>query len=207
MASSAPAPPTSGFYTELFLIVIIVLILARRTYAMIQGTTYSAARLFVFAGFYVVIYLVLSYGTLAGAFAYWGSSTYLLILAYVAIPVVAGLVAAPRVERVVHFEQRADGQWYYKLGWVVPVAYLVLFVTRLVAEVVILGPSAFYITFPPPPAPSLGALITLVAVDLLFGVSLGLLLGRGFGVYRAYQKLPKPAPAPPPPPSTPLPDR
>lgn len=205
MASSAPAPPTSAFYTELFLIVIIVLILARRTYAMIQGTAYSAARLFGFAGFYILLYVVLAYGTLASALGFWGSTTYLLVAAYVAVPVVAGLVAAPHVERIVHFEQRADGQWYYKLGMVVPVAYLVLFVIRIGAEIAVLGPNAFYLTFPPPPAPSVGALVVLLAVDLLFGVSLGLLLGRGVGVYRAYQKLPK-AKSTPPPPSAPLPD-
>jgi hypothetical protein len=183
------ATPSSNVEPLLFLVVILVLLLVRRTYAQLQGARYSVGRLFAFAGIYVVIFGLFAYGTLYAAAAVWGPVAYGLIAAYVAVPGVAAVLSAPYVEKIVRFEFRAYGGWYYRLPWLVPVLYLILFVTRFGAELVIYGASGLA-TFPPPAPPTTAALEVLVGVDLLFGVSLGLLVGRGFGVYRAYQHLP-----------------
>jgi hypothetical protein len=189
----------SNLGPEVIVLVFIVLILARRTYAQIQGARFSAERLAVFAGFYVLLFAALAAGTLYAALSAWGTPAYLLVLPYVAVPGVSALMAAPYIQRVVRFELRADGNWYYRLSWHIPVLYLGLFVARIAAEVAVFGGSAVLVTFPPPSPPSLAALYLLVGVDLLFGISLGLLIGRGFGVYRAHRALPPAEGAPPPP--------
>jgi hypothetical protein len=189
----------SNLTPEAVVLIFIVLILARRTYAQIQGARYSVERLAVFAGFYVLLFAALAAGTLHAALAAWGTPAYLLIVPYAVVPAVSALVAAPYIERVVRFELRPDGIWYYRLSWHIPVLYLVLFVARIAAEVAVFGGSAVLVTFPPPSPPSVAALYLLVGVDLLFGVSLGLLIGRGLGVYRAHRALPPtPGTAPPP---------
>lgn len=157
---------------------------------MVQGTPYSPARLFGFAAFYILLFVAFAFTTLYSAVSYWGSDTYLLLALYVAVPVAAGVLARPYVRRIVQFEDRGDGQLYYRLPWHVPALYLTLFVSRIVAEFVVFGIAGLVFAFPLPTPPSAGALVILVVVDLLFGFSLGLLLGRGVGVYEAHRELP-----------------
>ncbi len=195
--------PSSALSTELILVAIIALFLVRRTYAQLTGAPYSGARLYVFAGVYVLIFAVFGSATIYAAITLWGPAAYALLVPYALVPIVVALLAAPFVERIVHFEQRAGGQWYYKLPWHVPVLYLVLFLARLSAEIAVFGASAF--NLPPPPPPSVLALVLLIVVDLLFATSLGLLVGRGLGVIRAHTRLMAAAPTPPTPPSPPLP--
>ena len=191
---------------ELVLLLLFVFIVGRRTYAMLQGTRFSLGRVFAFAALYVLLFAALAFATLYSAVGTWGASAYSLLAPYVALPVVSALLIAPYVQRTVQFERRDDGQWYYRLTWQIPVAYLSLFVTRFIAEIVVYGPSSAF-ALPPPAPPSTTALWILIGVDLLFGISLGLLVGRGWGVYRAYRELP-PSPGPPPPlTDTPLPSR
>jgi len=181
-------------------LLLFVVILARRTYLMVQGTRFSVGRLFAFAGFYVLLFVAFAFTTLYSALAFWGAVTYLLLVPYAAVPAAAALLAAPYVRRTVQFERRGDGAWYYRLSWHIPVLYLSLFIARTVAEVAVFGIAGILFAFPLPAPPSVAALLILVAVDLLFGFSLGLLLGRGAGVVRAHRDLPKdPASAPPPP--------
>ena len=182
-------PSIGSLEPAIIVLVILVLILVRRTYRQIQGAPFSAGRLFGFAAVYVLLFGVLAAGTLFAAMDSWGSAAYGLLVPYGAIPIGAAVFAAPYVQRIVRFEHREDGQWYYRLSWHIPVLYLVLFLTRVAAEIVAFGPSTLIVSFPPPVPPSLVMLYVLIAVDLLFGVSLGLLLGRGIGVYRAHREV------------------
>jgi len=200
---SAPLPPSVT--PALIFLVLIVLILARRTILQLVGARYSTGRLFGFAAFCVLLFVALAFSTLYAAVAAWGPNAYLLLAPYVAIPVVAAVFAAPYVRRVVRFERREDGQWYYRLAWHIPVLFLVLFLARIVAEIAVFGLAGVIVTFPPPAPPSVAGLLILVGVDLLFGLSLGLLLGRGIGVYEAHRDLPAEAGTPPSPPPPPLP--
>jgi hypothetical protein len=197
------APPPSSFSTEVLILAFFVLIVARRTIAMVQGTRYSAARMFGFTGFYVALFLLLASGTIVVAAQAWGLGGELLVAPYIAVLVVAALIAAPYVRRIVRFEVRDGGERYYRLPWVVPVLYLLLFVVRIAMELVLFGPAAFNFTLPT--SVSTTALALLVAVDLLFAGSTGLLLGRSVGVYYAHRDLeragaPPPGPAPTSPP-------
>jgi hypothetical protein len=188
------APVSPNLAPAVIVLVLIVLIIVRRTYGQIQGTPYSTGRLFGFGGFTALLFVLLAFGTIYAAVAFWGSVAYGLVAAYVAVPALAAAVAAPYVQRVVRFEPREDGSWYYRLSWHIPVLYLTLFVVRIVAEVAIFGLSAV-LAYPPPTPPSAATLAVLIGVDLLFGVSFGLLVGRGIGVYRAHRALPSSAPA------------
>jgi hypothetical protein len=196
------APP-SALSTELIVVAIIALVLLRRTYGQLTGARYSSGRLFGFAGFYVLIFAIFGFGTIYAAIATWGSVAYALLVPYALVPIGVAFLATPFVERIVHFERRDDGQLYYQLPWHVPVLYLVLFIARIGAEIAVYGSSAFNV--PPPAPPTVLDLVILVVVDLLFATSLGLLVGRGLGVYRAHAKLPATEGAPPSPPSPPLP--
>lgn len=188
---------------ELFLLAIFILIIARRTVRQIQGARFSTARMFAFAAFYVLLFAALAFTTLYAATTTWGPNAYLLLAPYVAVPVVAAYLAAPYVRRIVRFERRDNGDWYYRLSWHVPVLFLALFSARLVAEVAVFGLAGVEITLPPPLPPSVAALEVLIGVDLLFAVSLGLMVGRGIGVVQAHRKLPSEAAVLPP--SPPLP--
>jgi len=201
------AGPSGALTGELVVLALFVLIIVRRTVRLIQGAPYSTARMFGFAAVYVLLFVALAFSTLYSAVVFWGSAAYVLLLPYVAVPVLAGFLAVPYVRRVVRFEPRENGQLYYRLSWHIPVLYLVLFLGRLAAEVVVLGPSALILSFPPPAPPSDLAVEALIGVDLLFGVSLGLLLGRGVGVYLAHKDLPSSDRGESPPPSPPLPSR
>jgi hypothetical protein len=195
------APISSTETTALVVLVLLVLVLGRRTVRQLSGTRYSASRLYGFAGLYVLLFGVLAFATLYAAVATWGWAAYGLIPVYVAVPVVAAVLAAPHVRKVVRFERRDGGELYYRLSWQVPVLYLALFLTRIVAEVAVFGLAGVGASYPPPAPPSASGLVILVVVDLLFGVSLGLLIGRGVGVYQARQELPpateSPASSPP----------
>ena len=169
------------------MLLLIVLLIARRTVAQVSGARVSFARMFGFGAFYALLFVTLAFGTLYAAIGAWGPDAYGLLALYLAVPVAAGTLAVPYVERVVRFEERSDGRWYYRLSWHVPVLYLVLLLVRVGAEGAVCGLSGVLISFPPPSPPSVGALEVLGAVDLLFGASLGLLLGRGIGVIRAHR--------------------
>jgi hypothetical protein len=184
------AAPPSEISSAVLVLLLFVAIIARRTYRMIQGTRYSPGRLFGFAGFYVLLFAGLAFTTLFAAVSAWGLYGELLVIPYAAVPAAAGVVAAPYVRRIVRFERRDDGRWYYRLPWLVPILYLSLFIFRFSLEIVLFG-VAFTSSFLLPTSVPTGWLLLLMGVDLLFGISLGVLLGRSVGVYRAFQDLPQ----------------
>jgi hypothetical protein len=179
------ASASSGTTGYLLLLAIVVLLIARRMYLMVQGTVFSTPRLIGYAAFYVVFFAL---GVFVGVLAL----PFYVPIAEGAVLVVSGAIAVPFVERAVRFERRADGQWYYRLGLLIPAVYLVLFAVRIVIDFVLLNENPFA----PPTSVSLTPFqaVLLVLVDTLFAVSTGLLVGRSVGVYRAYQRLPKDAP-------------
>ena len=123
---------------------ILVVFLARRTYAMVQGARYSAGRLFGFTGFYVFLFALLAIPTLYAAVGAWGLFGWLLLAPYVAVPAAAAVMAVPYVRRIVRFDLRGEGRWYYHLPLLIPVLYLKGISTGDFAEALsaLLGPNA-----------------------------------------------------------------
>lgn len=195
-ASAAPSP---GLQTVAIFLAILILILVRRTYRIVRGTVYSLGRLVVFAGFYVLLFAAFGALTIYAAIGSWGDLGYGLLVVYAVVPIGSALAAAPYVERIVRFERRGDGNWYYRLPWMIPVLTLGLFVTRFLAEIAVFGLAATTSFVLPSRLPP-GVLTVLVGIDLLFGVSVGLLLGRAIGVHRAFRALPSASTAEAPPP-------
>ena len=180
------APPASSLTPTLVILVLIVLIMARRTYAVARGTRYSAARLFGFAGFSAAIFALFASSTLYVASVEWGTTAYVLLAPYLGVVAAAAVVAEPRVRQLVRFEERDGGSPYYRLPFVVPLISFVLFLARLTVEFVVLG-VAFFASATVPTSLPAASLAVLVGFDLSYGASVGLLLGRATGVYRAHE--------------------
>ena len=179
------SPPPSAIEPTVLILVVLVGLIARRTYLSLYGATYSPGRMFAFVGYAVVFFALFAGTTIYAALGTWGPDAWVLLAPYALTPAVVATVTLPHVRKVVRFEQRADGRTYYRLPWLVPVLYLLLFTLRLVIEVVLFGLSALFSPSLPTSLPT-DVLLAVIAFDLLYSVSVGLLLGRGFGVRRAY---------------------
>ena len=186
------SPPSTGFEGIAIFLVILVLILVRRTLGLVRGTRYSLPRLITFAGLYALLFGALGALTIYAAVGTWGPIGGTLSVPYAAVVLGAALLAAPYVQRIVRFERREGGAWYYRLPGIVPVLTLGLFLLRFVAEIAVFGIQAVSSPVLPSTLPE-NVLGVLVGIDLLFGVSVGLLLARAIGVSRAFRALP-PAP-------------
>jgi len=178
------SPPPGELSTTALVLAILVLIIARRTYLNVQGARYSPTRMFAFVGWGFLFFALFAATTLYAALGTWGEVSWLLIAAYAGTATVVALRTVPHVRSVVRFEER-NGVPYYRLPWLVPVLYLVLYTARLIVEIAIFG-LASVASFSVPSSLPAGVLGIAVAFDLLYAVSVGLLLGRVLGVRSAY---------------------
>jgi hypothetical protein len=176
---------TAADQTGLIFLVIIVLVLARRTYTLSQGTQYSAARVFGYGGFSTLLFAYLAASTIYIAYVAWGMVALALIAPYLLVVVGAALLAEPRVRRRVTFEEREGHRLYYRLPIIIPLLSLVLFVGRVSVEIGLFG-LASITSFAVPTTVSTASLAVLILADLLYGSSIGLLYGRGLGVRAAF---------------------
>ena len=186
---------SSADESAILFLVIIVAIMIRRTYALSQGTPYSTARVFGYGAFSMVLFALFAASTIYVAVGSWGPIGYALVAPYIGVVIGSALIAEPRIRRLVKFEERAGGVLYYHLPIVVPVLNLVLFVVRLGIEIWLFGLSTIT-SFQFPTSLPIGALEILIAFDLLFGISIGLLIGRGLAVHRAFLARPHDTPLP-----------
>jgi hypothetical protein len=184
-ARVAPVPLSSADASAVVVLALIVLVMVRRTYALSQGTVYGPVRVFAYSGFSMFLFGFFAASTVYVAVGTWGTAAYALLAPYAAIVAGAALAVEPRIRPLVRFEDRADGSLYYHLPLVVPVLSLGLFLARLAVEIALFGLSAIA-AFSFPTTLPLGALELLIAFDLLFGLSIGLLIGRGLAVRRAF---------------------
>lgn len=163
-------------------------ILLVRTYRLVTGAPLSVPRLAGFAAFYLFLFALLV-----------GEAYTLLpvgLLGVDALIVVATtLLALPYVRRAVTVSRRPDGQWFYRMGPLIPVVYLFLFLVRMGIDVAVLNESVAG----PPVVTSLspGGQAALALVDALFAFSTGLLTARSIGVYQEYRSAAPRAPGVP----------
>lgn len=182
---------SSADTSALIVLAVLVLLLARRTYRLAQGTPYSPARVFAYGGLSALLFGFFAASTIYVALGTWGNLAYALLAPYAVAVVGSAAFAEPRIRRLVRFEDREDGQTYFRLPLVVPVLTLVMFVVRASVEIWQFGLSAIgSLSFPT--SLSLGALETLIAFDLLYGASIGLLIGRGVAIRTAFNARARP---------------
>jgi hypothetical protein len=176
---------SSADVSALVFLALIVLAMARRTVVLARGAPYSTARLFGYGGFSMVFFAAFAASTLYVAWGTWGPVALGLLAPYAGVVAGAALVAEPHVRQRVVFETRTSGLVYYRLPLLVPLLSMVLFVVRVGVELWMFGLTALT-SFSIPTSLSPAALAILIGFDLLYGVSIGLLIGRGLGVRRAY---------------------
>lgn len=174
MASSSPGASA----TYLILVVLIVLI-ARRMAMVMKGSKVSKSRAIGFAIYYVAfagVFLVSSF--LNGVPAY-------LSPLYVGVGAVAAYGSYRFTDRRIVFWKGPDGSVYMKGAILIYVIYIVGLLTRVSIELYFLGPAAF--NFAPRSANlSPTAIDATAATDLLLVFGVGLLLGRTTRTLKRY---------------------
>ncbi|HTT34256.1 MAG TPA: hypothetical protein VMH78_00050 [Thermoplasmata archaeon] len=166
---------------------LIAFVVIRRTIGLLRGAPYAPSRLFVFAGVATALYAVFAATTIDLAVATWGPIGLALVAPYAAATLATAWITAPHVDAVARFERRGEGRPYYRLPWLVPVTYLVLFIARFAIEIVLFG-GVDTTGFGPSGGVATPLLLVIAAFDLLYGASVGLLFGRAFGIRRAYER-------------------
>lgn len=183
---------SSALTSTVVLVAIVVFVFVRRIRASLRGTRLSEGRLFGYAAFIGAIFALT---TIAGiTILPWYS-----FVLDVTIGAVLGVVSYRHVQERVVIERVGPDRWIYRLGPLLPIVYLVLFVTRLALDLVVLNIQPFGTSvLPASLSPTTVAVFLLV--DVLFAASTGLSIGRSVGVYREWQRR-RTRPAPPPRPS------
>lgn len=172
---------SSSDYTTIFIQVVIVLLIARRSYAMSQGVAFSRARLVLLP---ILILILWGVSELESIFLTPWALPYLILLD-VAIVAGTSLVFAPIAERMTSVGRDAAGNWTYRISFALAALFLLAFVARL-ALAVALFPSSLQFGAPPsgyPPGPQQ---VVLAMIDAIFSLSAGLLVGRSLGVLRKW---------------------
>jgi hypothetical protein len=181
---------------------ILVLLALVRAVRMARGTSANPARLGFYAGIYVFLFLLVV-GLDLAPLPLW------FLAVDAALAVAGGVVATFYVRKAAQITRTPAGGYVYRLGLVLPLIYLSLFVVRIVLDLSVLGEDPFA-TPPTGPTTVNAQLVDLLAlVDVLFAFSTGLIVGRSLGVYLALREHQRTegatAPVPPaPPPGTPL---
>lgn len=162
------------------LLVVVVFIFIRRIIASVHGTRLTVARLAIYAGVVAAIF-ALTVATGYGALPWYSFP------ADVAVVLASAFLGANHVASRVEVYEDPPGQWRYRLGPLIPIVYLLLFVTRLLLDFLVLvyNPLSFS-AIPGSLSPATQAVF--VVVDLLFAVSTGLVVGRTIGVYRRFER-------------------
>ncbi len=180
------AAPPGGAEESLLLAAFIGLLIVRRAVLQLRGAPLSTARLVGYALLYPLLFALVAGLESLPLLPLWSLGV------DVAAAAVGAWAAVSYVERTVVVYSEG-GRWMYRLGLVVPLVYVGLFLGRLALELAV-GIDPF--------APSITALsptntLLLEVVDALFGFSTGMAVGRNLGVYRAWQRrLAQSTPAP-----------
>ena len=162
----------------------------RRSYRLTQGVPLSTARLVVLPVIYVLLYVA----ELASV-SFVGVGTSLAPLSYLSLTVDGALLAVGTglayrytLRHVQMYQAPGDRAWSYRMNAFLPLVYVTLFFLRVGIETAVLGESPFEF----PTAASLTglapiALFSLAAVDALWGLSTGFLVGRSAATWHEWQ--------------------
>ncbi|MGA8542747.1 MAG: hypothetical protein WB947_04315 [Thermoplasmata archaeon] len=194
--SAMVSQPTIAAYA---FVAIFGLIVLRRAYTLTHGTQVSEGRLLVLPALYILIYAgelaAIDYGAIGSSVA---NQVYISFGLDAVLFAVGVFVSYGYTLRHVQL-YRAEGEtaWSYRLNPLLPVVYVVLFFVRTAIEAAVLNLSPFaHPSATALAAISLFSLYTLFAIDAMWGLSTGFLIGRNAAVYHEWQeKLGPPASA------------
>lgn len=166
-------------YAYAVILLAIAFLSVRWAYRTITGTPVSVAALLGMSVIYVAIFLYAALNSLQ-------TLINLLLLPFLVISVACGVVAARYVERSVRFEVRPDGRWYFRLGLLTPLLYIGILLIRLAENLYLLRIDPLTVQ-PPPNAPIDSLIVRIVFTsNALLAAGTGFLVGRNYGVRRAY---------------------
>jgi hypothetical protein len=176
---------SSSDYTAIFIQAVIVLVIARRSYAMSQGVPFSRARLVLVP---ILILTLWGVSELESIFLTPWALPYLIVLD-VAILAGTSLGSTPVAERMTSVGRDAAGNWTYRIGFSLAALFLLAFVARL-ALAIALFPNSLQFGAPANGYPPAAQQAVLAVIDAIFSVSAGLLVGRSLGVLRKWNSAP-----------------
>jgi len=161
---------------------VIVLLIARRSYAMTQGVTYSGPRLIILPALIVVLWALSELESIL--LTPW-ALPFLIVLDLV-ILVLAALAFTGVAERMTVVERGPAGGWTYRIGFSLAALFVGAFIVR-VAVAALLFPSSLEFGSPPGGFPPIQQQTVLAIIDALYSMSAGLLVGRSLGIHRKVQ--------------------
>jgi hypothetical protein len=172
---------SSAVATAVLIEVIVILIIARRSYAMTQGVAYSTLRIAVLPGLLLAIWVLYELESLLlipWAFPYLNALD-------LAILVATAFAFAPVAERMTVVNRDASGHGTIRIGITLAALYLGAFVIR-VAVAVVLFPNSLVFGSQPGGFPPLPQQVVLAVIDGLFSFSAGLAVARSVGMRRKW---------------------
>ena len=170
---------TSAELTTVVVDLLIALFIARRSYNMTVGVAFSTAR---FAATLVLIFLVWALNEAESLLLIpWALPS--LVALDTGILVASGLLLAGVAQRMTTVTQAPSGRWMIRVHFGLATGFLVLFVVRLVIAVALFPSSLEFgsVAGYPPESQQL----VLAVIDALFSLSVGLLVARTLGAFRA----------------------
>lgn len=173
---------TTPELTAIFIQVVIVLLIVRRSYAMTQGVPFSGVRLVALPALILILWIL---SELESVLLTPWAFPYLIALDLV-ILIGTALAFTGVAERMTQIYREPSGGWSYRIGFSLAALFLGVFVVRL-AIAVLLFPSSLAFGSPPGGYPPVQQQIVLGTVDALFSFSAGLLVARSIGIRRKWQ--------------------
>lgn len=170
---------TSAELTAIFIQVVIVLLVLRRSYAMTQGVPYSAPRLVLLPGLVLVLWGV---SELESTLLTPWAVPYLIAL-NLAILIATSWSFTSLAGRMTKVDRSTSGGVSYRIGFSLAALFVSVFVIRLTLAIA-LFPSSLEFGSPPGGFPPVQQQVVVAVIDALFSVSVGLLLARAIGIRR-----------------------
>jgi|SRR5271157_5127602 len=172
---------TSAELTAVFVQVVIVLIVVRRSYFMTRGVPYSGVRLAALPVLILILWLVSELESIL--LTPW-ALPYLIALDS-AILILTALAFTPVAERMTKVTRDSSRAGSYRIGFSLAALFVGAFVVRLTVAVV-LFPTSLEFGSPPGGFPAAEQQVVLAVVDAIFSFSAGLVLARSIGIRRKW---------------------
>ncbi|MGD0588413.1 MAG: hypothetical protein ABSA63_06445 [Thermoplasmata archaeon] len=172
---------TSPELTAIFIQVVIVLIIVRRSYYMTRGVPYSGLRLAVLPALILILWVLSELESLL--LTPW-ALPYLIVLD-LAILIGTALGFTPVAERMTEVTREASGVGSYRIGFSLAALFVGAFVVRI-GVAIVLFPSSLEFGSPPGGFPPTQQQLVLGVIDAIFSLSAGLVLARSIGIRRKW---------------------
>lgn len=176
---------TSAEATAIVVQLIIVLFIVRRSYRMAQGVPYSLARLLLVP----ILILALWGASELGAILLIPWALPYLIVLDAAILVATAALLTGVAEGMTRVTRDPSGAASFTISFSLAAIYLATFLVRL-GLAAALFPSSLEIGAPVGGYPPYDQQLVLAAIDAVYSLSAGLLVGRAIGIYRKIARAP-----------------